>query len=91
VDHAMLLAKLKCHGVEGNFLKFIASYLNNRYQRVVIKYKSLRNCFSNWEQIKLGIPQGLSLEPLFFLLYINDLPAIIRDLSNPTLFADDIS
>jgi hypothetical protein len=28
---------------------------------------------------------------LFFLLYINDLPAIIRDLSNPTLFADDIS
>jgi hypothetical protein len=26
-----------------------------------------------------------------FLLYINDLPAIINDVSKPTLFADDIS
>jgi hypothetical protein len=28
---------------------------------------------------------------LFFLLYINDLPAVIRDLSKPTSFADDIN
>jgi hypothetical protein len=29
--------------------------------------------------------------PLFFLLYINDLPAEIKDISKPILFADDIS
>jgi hypothetical protein len=37
VDHEMLLAKLKFYGVQGNFLKLIASYFNNRCQRVVIK------------------------------------------------------
>jgi hypothetical protein len=34
---------------------------------------------------------GLDSWTLFFLLYINDLPAIINDVSKPTLFADDIS
>jgi hypothetical protein len=37
VDHKMLLSKLKFYGVQENFLKLIASYFNNRYQRVVIK------------------------------------------------------
>jgi hypothetical protein len=69
----------------------ITSYLNNRYQRVVIKDKQSIKYFSNWTQIRLGVPQGPILGPLFFLLYINDLPAVINDISKPTLFADDIN
>jgi hypothetical protein len=49
VDHKMLLTKLKFYGIQENFLKLISSYLNNRYQRVVIKDKSSHTCFSNWE------------------------------------------
>jgi hypothetical protein len=90
VDHKML-SKPKFYGVQENFLTLIASYLNNRYQRVVIKDESFHNCFSNWERLKLGVPLGSILGPLFFLLYINDLPAVISDLSKPTLFVDDIN
>ena len=35
--------------------------------------------------------RGSVLDPLFFLLYLNDLPNIIADLSKLVLFADDTS
>ena len=41
--------------------------------------------------IKQGVPQGSVLCPTLFLLYINDLPAVINKKSIPVLFADDTS
>ena len=43
----------------------------------------------NWKSLKAGVPQGSVLDPLFFLLYINDLTDNISSVMR--LFADDSS
>ena len=60
------------------------SFLNSRYQRVVLKGQS-----SDWKLVTADVPQGLVLGPLFFLIYISDLPLGL--ITNVNLFADDNS
>ena len=83
VWHKGLLHKLKCMGIDGNFLKLVKSFLSNRYQYVVL------NGQPSWADVKAGVPQGSILSPLFFLIYINDLSENLKSTAKP--FADDIS
>ncbi|CAB4019925.1 Hypothetical predicted protein, partial [Paramuricea clavata] len=82
VDH-QILKKLELYGIKGQALSFLESYLSNRNQKCQIQ-----GSVSSEKLIKCGVPQGSILGPLFFLLYINDLPQCL-DKTKPRLFADD--
>ena len=83
VDHDVLLWKSdNFFGIRVLPLKLLASYLQGQQQYIVID-----DCTSATVNITQGVPQGSSLGPLLFALYINDLPSITKLTS--TLFADD--
>jgi len=77
------LQKLKTVGISGNLWLFFKFYLLNRQQCVKIN-----NHFTDLLPILSGIPQGSILEPILFLIYINDLPEQVQH-SILLLFADD--
>jgi len=82
--------KPEFYGVEGKFKAPIESYLTGRCQKVALDNITDNSNSSKWELIKCGVPQGLILGPLFFPIYINDLPTLINKDNNMVLFADDI-
>jgi exonuclease III len=91
VDYKILVDKLKFYGIDGKFKTLIESYLTNRYQKVTLGKTNCNNTSSEWVRIKCGVPQGSILGPLFFLIYINDLPTLMRKENNIVLYADDTS
>ena len=82
VNHNILLSKLNHYGIRGVAHSLLSSYLTNRKQSVTIN-----NYCSTPLNINNGVPQGSTLGPLLFLIYMNDLENSI--LTNLRLFADD--
>jgi hypothetical protein len=82
VPHERLIVKLSEHGIGGDILVWIANWLKNRKQRVVINGE-----FSNWSNVVSGVPQGSVLGPVLFTVYINDLDRGIKNTVKK--FADD--
>ena len=82
VDHKLLLKKLQIYGLNGNSLKWFKRYLSGRYQKVCVDGK-----LSEQLSIQSGVPQGSILGPALFLLFINDLPLVLKN--NIGIYADD--
>ena len=82
VPHLRLISKLQAYGIRGNLPKWIKNFLIGRQQKVILNGSS-----SQWTEVTSGVPQGLVLGPLLFILYVNDITDGVQ--STLEMFADD--
>ncbi len=84
MPHKKLLKKMKAHGITGNVLRWVRSWLSDRRQKVVLNGK-----FSTWAEVLSGVPHGSVLGPLLFVVFINDIDGAVRQVDIIRKFADD--
>ncbi len=72
IQHACLLEKLTCYGIEAVELEWLKDYLFNRSQTVIFD-----NVKSSPLPITHGVPRGSVLGPLLFNILINDIARVV--------------
>ena len=85
INHQILLSKLKYYGLDDHAISWFKSYLSDRKQFVEVD-----GVKSPTQPISTGVPQGSTLGPLLFVIYMNDIN-IVSEIFKCILFADDTS
>ena len=83
IDHDLLLKKLRKYGVRNLEFLWFKDYLSRRSQCV-----HYNNKLSELTDVTIGVPQGSTLGPLLFVLFVNDLPMFIKN-GRCSMYADD--
>ena len=83
LPHDLLIAKFEAYGLSKSSLNLLLDYLTSHKQRVKIG-----SSYSEWNEIKRGVPQGSVLGSLVFNVFINDIFMFIEK-SEIFNFADD--
>lgn len=83
IDREILLKKMYNYGIQDKELSWFRTFLANRVQRTKVN-----NSVSDFAEVELGVPQGSILGALLFIIYINDMPKVVRN-CKIVLYADD--
>lgn len=84
VNHEVLIVKLSKFSFSPAVIKWIKSYLTDRRQCVRVDQVT-----SQVVDNHVGVPQGSTLGPLLFSLFINDLPEACPPTVTCQMYADD--
>ena len=86
LDLFVMISSLYKFGVHGDLLNWCRDYLTRCQEHVPVIVKGEA---SDWLTMTSDVPQCSSLEPLFFIIYINDLPGLISKVSSIVLYTDN--
>ena len=68
VPHEGIMEKLPSYGIRGTLLSWVRNFLGDRTQAVTIN-----GTLSDWLPVVSGVPQGSSIAPTLFIIFVNDL------------------
>jgi len=85
VSHQKLCHKLLGYGISGNMLTWIENFLSER-----IQCTRVNDSLSSSRQLLSSIIQGSCLEPILFVLYINDNVKLFDEQCMCKLYADNM-